>query len=68
MLPSLPVFDVLLAGGISPLRVIDILVKILIFLALFFVLRSLLVKLESESIEPYKGLQLRFKSTTQTAD
>lgn len=53
VLPLLPIFDVLLAGGISPLRVIDIFVKILMFLALFFVLRSLLVKLESESIEPY---------------
>jgi hypothetical protein len=53
VLPLLPIFDVLLAGGISPLRVIDIFVKILMLLALFFVLRSLLVKLESESIEPY---------------
>lgn len=41
VLPSLPVFDVLLAGGMSPLRFIDIFVKTLMFLTLFFVFNGL---------------------------
>ncbi|MEO3736256.1 hypothetical protein [Shewanella baltica] len=52
VVPLMPVFDVLLAGGMSSLRFIDIFVKTLMFLTLFFFLRSLFVKLESESIEP----------------
>lgn len=50
VLPLMPVFDVLLAGGMSPLRFIDIFVKTLMFLSLFFVFNIL--------VEKYKVLNL----------
>ena len=37
VLPLLPIFDVLLAGGMSSHRFMDIFVKTLMFLILFFV-------------------------------
>lgn len=44
VLPLMPVFDVLLAGGMSSLRFIDIFVNTLMFLTLFFVFNILMKK------------------------